>query len=89
MKLQFDFILLVLLYIVPSIVCWIAIIRASESGNWYWHESQGTKKVVSSSNNIPIPELALFKFWVVGTIFYAIIFTVIALDHWEVWFPKA
>jgi hypothetical protein len=80
---KLDFIILVLLYVVPSFFLWKAILKALKSGSWYYDKS-GHK--VESDENVHLTDIGLFKFWVWGTLCYIVIFFMIAYESWEVWF---
>ena len=84
-----DFYFLIALYVVPSIIMWYMAYKASKSitiekqstgypGGYKWVENPLVKT--------PILKTGWFKFWLAFNAGFIVIFTLIAVDFWDVWF---
>jgi hypothetical protein len=84
-----DFYFLIALYVVPSIIFLWKAYKASKSGSIKKVPTGypgGYKWVEDPTVNVPMLKTGWFKFWLAFTAGFIVIFTLIAVDFWDVWF---
>ena len=83
-----DLYLLLALYVVPTIIFLFNAYRASKSGSMIKESTgyPGGYKWVESKENVPMTKTGWFRFWLLFTFFFVVMFILIGSDRWDLWF---
>ena len=84
-----DLYLLLALYVVPTIIFLWKSYKASKSGSIVKVPTGypgGFRYENRADENVPFTKTGWFRFWLLFTFFFVIMFILIGSDRWDLWF---